>query len=640
MALDREATLKKAEKLLRQGRLDAAIAEYVRVVEDQPRDWTTANTLGDLYVRAGQNAKAVAQYSRIADAFAHDGFYPKAAALYKKILKITPDDEATQLRLAGLSVELGLLADARSHFNSVLAKRRKRGDTAGVNEIIIRLGELDPGDADARAAAARVMAEQGDTARAAAQYRSLYEDLLEKGRTDDALTSLREAVRLNPSDTVGRGLLARAAIDAGDFDTARSYLDRASAGNDPALLMALADIELRSENLDAARELLAAVLASDPSAKGHIIDLAWTLVPTSSKAAFVCIDCAVDAAMAASDFEEAAALLQEFSARATEHIPALLKLVEVCVDGGLETTMYETQAHLADAYLAAGQASEARVIAEDLVAREPWERAHIERFRRALVMLRVSEPDTLIAERLSGHTPFMAADLFADPSPAPSEPQAAAAALPGSGLPDEAPPPPEERPAPPPPPPAPTPPPPSPRPPEKVGSDEIDLTGALGGLHADGPAAETGAPVPTLDEVFKNLRRATEAETAGDEAAQHLELARTYLEMGRTDEATRSLRTAARSPRHRFVAAAMLGQIYRDEGDLLHAVEWLERAAEAPPTGPAEGRAVLYELGTLLELIGENARALAVFLVLQTEAGDYGDVAARVEQLSRAQTGG
>ena len=70
--------------------------------------------------------------------------------------------------------------------------------------------------------------------------------------------------------------------------------------------------------------------------------------------------------------------------------------------------MYEAQELLTDAYLAAGQAAEARVIAEDLVAREPWERAHIDRFRRALVMLRVSDPDSVIAERLSGQAPFMA----------------------------------------------------------------------------------------------------------------------------------------------------------------------------------------------------------------------------------------
>ena len=54
MATDRAGTLRNAEKFLRQGKLEAAIAGYVRVVEEQPRDWNTANTLGDLYVRAGQ----------------------------------------------------------------------------------------------------------------------------------------------------------------------------------------------------------------------------------------------------------------------------------------------------------------------------------------------------------------------------------------------------------------------------------------------------------------------------------------------------------------------------------------------------------------------------------------------------------
>jgi len=92
LAIDRAEALKKAEKLLRQGRLDLAIAEYVRMVEDQPRDWNTRNALGDLYVRANQSDMAAAQYQQIADHLFTEGFLPKAAALYKKILKIKPDD--------------------------------------------------------------------------------------------------------------------------------------------------------------------------------------------------------------------------------------------------------------------------------------------------------------------------------------------------------------------------------------------------------------------------------------------------------------------------------------------------------------------------------------------------------------------
>ena len=50
--------------------------------------------------------------------------------------------------------------------------------------------------------------------------------------------------------------------------------------------------------------------------------------------------------------------------------------------------MYSAQAQLADAYITAGSGAEARFIAEDLVAREPWDRSNVERFRRALDRVR------------------------------------------------------------------------------------------------------------------------------------------------------------------------------------------------------------------------------------------------------------
>ena len=417
LPLDREDTLKKAEKLLRQGRLDAAIAEYLRVVEEQPRDWNTANTLGDLYVRANQADKAVAQYARIADHFFQDGFYPKAAALYKKILKITPEHEPSQLHLADISVRLGLLADAKSYLTGVASRRRAKGDTLGANEMVIRLGTVDPADIEARLAGARALAESGDEGGAAGRFKDLYTDLVDKGREAEGLHALREAVRCNPGDREGRALLAKAAVAQGDLEAARGYLDRETAGEDPALLAALVDIELRSGQLDQAREILPQLFAINRDLRHTIVELAWALTDTNPAAAFVCIDAAVDVAVAASEFDDAALILQEFVTRVPTHVPALLKLVEICVDGGLETAMYEAQAQLADAYLSSSQAAEARFIAEDLVAREPWEAAHIERFRRALVMLRVPEPDTVIAERLSGQTPFIATDHFSDPAP-------------------------------------------------------------------------------------------------------------------------------------------------------------------------------------------------------------------------------
>ncbi len=631
MALDREDTLKKAEKLLRQGRLEAAIAEYVRVTEDQPRDWNTANTLGDLYVRANQPGKAIEQYARIAEHFVHDGFYPKAAALYKKILKIVPGDEQAQLYLAEISAKQGLLVDAKSYYNAVAARRRSRGDRKGADEITVRLGTLDPADIEARIAGARVLALGGDDKRAATLFRELHADLSEKGREADAIAALREAVRLNPGDLEGRSILAKIALASGDLETARAYLDRKTAGDDPALLLALVDIELRSGQLDRAREILPTLLSRNHDSRRSVIDLAWGFEQSVPDATWVCVDAAVDDAVAAREFDEAASLLQEFAARRSGHIPALLKLVEVCVDGGLELPMYDAQTQLADAYLASGQGTEARAIAEDLVAREPWEGAHIDRFRRALVMLRISEPDTVIAERLSGATPFVARDHFSGAVEAPATPPEPLGDPSRAGEPELAVPTT-----------APAAPPAAPAQAKRRGSAEIDLSNALsnalGGLEDEEQPAP-GKPA-TLGHVFKGIRKEVLQGEGADQSAQHMKLARTYLEMGMLQEATTSLKTAARSPRRRFEAAAMLGRLYKEHGEITDAIEWFERAAEATVSSPEEGHALLYDLGLALEDAGETARALAVFLELQANAGEYRDVAERADRLARVQTGG
>jgi hypothetical protein len=69
-------------------------------------------------------------------------------------------------------------------------------------------------------------------------------------------------------------------------------------------------------------------------------------------------------------------------------------------------------------------------------------------------------------------------------------------------------------------------------------------------------------------------------------------------------------------------------------------VEWLERAAQAPPTSPNEGHLLLYDLADVLETSGEYTRALAVCMELQADAGDYRDIAERVSRLSAAQMRG
>lgn len=104
-AFDRSDALDRAARLAHRGDLDAAIREYTRLFEQNPRDLNVGNSLGDLYVRAGANDKAAAQFMRLAAQLAEDGFSAKARALYKKVLRLQPGHAGARQRIDALETE-------------------------------------------------------------------------------------------------------------------------------------------------------------------------------------------------------------------------------------------------------------------------------------------------------------------------------------------------------------------------------------------------------------------------------------------------------------------------------------------------------------------------------------------------------
>ena len=355
----------------------------------------------------------------------------------------------------------------------------------------------------------------------------------------------------------------------------------------------MAEIRLRGATPEEGLAIVRRLLEQDPDRREEVALLGWTVSEQAPEIGFAVVELAADAAVAGQDWASAAAALQEFVTRVPNHIPALMRLVEICVDGGLEATMYSAQAHLADAYLAGGLAAEARFIAEDLVAREPWDRSNLERFRRALELLGEPDPEALIAERLSGQSPFMTTDLFLEshefpgaapgaeqaagspvlpPDAAPAapievaiekEPEAPAAAKPQRDVPA--------------------------KPASKSGRDvfqlsanAIDLEGILGELesppavaHASGESVEVdlsiafddpkrpsnrpepsaaappSAPTPgDIDGVFAHLR--DDARSAMQEAEQQYKRGLALREAGDIDGCIIALQAASQAPRLRF----------------------------------------------------------------------------------------
>ena len=109
-------------------------------------------------------------------------------------------------------------------------------------------------------------------------------------------------------------------------------------------------------------------------------------------------------------------------------------------------------------------------------------------------------------------------------------------------------------------------------------------------------------------------------------AAEQYRLALTYHEMGMPEDAVEALEAAARSPRQRFDSASMLGRLYLDRKDAVHAIEWLD----APPKRPRRPLRRAEPFFTISrDDAGIDGRAFARprgLCRLESESGGYRDV--------------
>src|SRR6185503_16079558 len=125
-----------ADKLEKGGRLDQAIALYKQVIDDNPRDWNVINKVGDLYAKLNKNREAAEQYAKVADFYAKDGFHLKAIAIWEKINKLEATALDRALDQGDLYAKQGLMMEAKSEEQDVVAEYVKRGKSRDAGDVL------------------------------------------------------------------------------------------------------------------------------------------------------------------------------------------------------------------------------------------------------------------------------------------------------------------------------------------------------------------------------------------------------------------------------------------------------------------------------------------------------------------------
>jgi len=91
-----------AEQHADAGELDKAITAYERWVEGKADDMKAVRRLGDLYLASNREQDAAAHYERIAEHYTAVGFLVPAIETYKRMVELSPYNEAFSARLSAL----------------------------------------------------------------------------------------------------------------------------------------------------------------------------------------------------------------------------------------------------------------------------------------------------------------------------------------------------------------------------------------------------------------------------------------------------------------------------------------------------------------------------------------------------------
>ncbi|MFO0558696.1 MAG: tetratricopeptide repeat protein [Polyangiales bacterium] len=217
MSIDRQKVLDSAQKFAAKGQFDKAIAEYQRLVKEDPNDVRVLLKIGDLQFRRGAREDAVATYSKVARGYEDQGFALKAIAVYKQILSIDPNLTDLHGKLAELYVQLGLVPDALVNLEALAARYARAGSDDKLVGVVRQMVQIDPSNVAMRIKLAELLSKLGKNADAAKEFELGGELLLKANRMDDWARVTERLLYHRPEDAK----VAR--------DLAKHYLDRNDA---------------------------------------------------------------------------------------------------------------------------------------------------------------------------------------------------------------------------------------------------------------------------------------------------------------------------------------------------------------------------------------------------------------------------
>ncbi|MBI3894709.1 MAG: tetratricopeptide repeat protein [Acidobacteria bacterium] len=372
LGFDKNKILQAAEKYVIQGKLQAAIGEYSKILKKDPQDLMTLNTIGDLHARTGQNEEAIKCFYELAEKYLEGGYVARAIAVYKRITKLDFAALPALLKLGELYFTQGLTRDSRTHYLQAVELHLRRGEREQAREVFEKIVLLDMENPRLQVRMAELYAETGKPQEAIATYLGAAERFLDRNELEDAEGALQAVLRLDAQNIDATTLLGRLFLEQEKYEKAIATLEAIpNWAEHKGALNALFHAYRKQANLDKAREVAAQLFDLHEDFAG-MAQIAEEMVTAGNvDEAFGIYEAAEKRLLAQRAFAGLAEGLQKIVAADPSYTKALELLWEVQQQAGNRGEAQGTAEMLGHAYVEAGELGKAREIYAKLVEQQP-----------------------------------------------------------------------------------------------------------------------------------------------------------------------------------------------------------------------------------------------------------------------------
>jgi tetratricopeptide (TPR) repeat protein len=329
---DKTRITEQAERLVKAGRIEEAIAEYKKFLAGEAADLSINNLVGDLYIQLGRIDEAVQAFQCVGSYYETKGYYSQALAVYRKINKLDPNHVIAMVKMGDLYAAQGFAAEAKKEYLKAEQVFRQEKRLRELMFLYDKLIKLDRDNVSFKLSLAGLFEQEGFVEEAVVQLNDAAELFLSQDDLKEAEKVIKQARLLKADDEQSLTNLVEVLKRSGRRDEAIEVVQDVLSRDETSLHFRgiLGTLHLEDGKLEKAEKIFTDIIAEEPlEARARVkLGKVYALQDKPEKA-YIIFEPLIDNLLKKQKEDKAIGLLGVVLSARQVYLPALEKLAAI-----------------------------------------------------------------------------------------------------------------------------------------------------------------------------------------------------------------------------------------------------------------------------------------------------------------------